>query len=63
MFFVCHVRCINPVRVHPEKISRRDKELAKNLDYDDFQVKEKDFEKIEIKNKISVNAFGYEICF
>ena len=63
MFFVRHVRCINPVRVHPEKISRRDKELAKNLDYDDFQVKEKDFEKIEIKNKISVNAFGYEICF
>ena len=49
--------------VHPEKISRRDKELPKNLDYDEFQVKEKDFEKIEIKNKISANAFGYEIFF
>ena len=36
--------------------------LACNLNYDKikFSVEEKDFEKIEIKNKICINVFCYE---
>ena len=33
-FLWCHVRHVNPVKIHPERITREDKELANNLDYD-----------------------------
>ena len=58
----CHVRHINPVKVYPEIITREDKELAKDLDYDkiEFLVQEKDFDKNEEKNNIYINVFGYE---
>ena len=53
-FFWCHVRHINPVKTHPERITREDKKLANDLDYDrvGFPVPEKDISKIEIKNNI-----------
>ena len=35
MFFMVHVRHINPVKIHPEKITWDDKNLANNLNYDD----------------------------
>ena len=49
----CHVRHINPVKVHPKRITREDKKLAEDLDYDeiDFPVQEKDFSKIETKKQ------------
>ena len=62
-FLWCHVRCINPVKIHLERITQRDKELAKELDYDnnvDFPVQEKDFNKIETRNNICINLFCYE---
>ena len=39
MFLQCHVRHINPVRIHPERIkiyedTREDKELVNSLNYD-----------------------------
>ena len=35
-FLWCHhVRHINPVEIHPERITQRDKKLAKELDYDE----------------------------
>ena len=39
-----------------------DKKIAEKLDYDriEFLVQEKDFNKIEVKNKICINVFGYE---
>ena len=45
----CYVRLINPVKIHPERITREDKKLVNNLNYDgiDFPVREKDFSKIE----------------
>ena len=45
----CYVRHINPVKIHPERITREDKKLVNNLNYDgiDFPVREKDFSKIE----------------
>ena len=38
------------------------KKIAEKLDYDgiDFSVQEKDFNKIEVKNNIFINVFGYE---
>ena len=61
-FLWCHVRHINPVKIHPERITREDKKLANNLNYDGvrFPVREKDFSKIEKKNNICINVFCYE---
>ena len=39
--------------------------MAEELSYDgiEFPVEEKDFSKIEIKNNICINVFGYEKFF
>ena len=49
-FLWCHVRHINPLKEHPERILKIDKEIACNLNHDkiEFPVKEKDFEKVEV---------------
>ena len=62
MFLWCHVRHINPVKIHPERITQNDKMLANDPDYDKvaFPVREKDFSKIEEKNNICINVFCYE---
>ena len=61
-FLWCHVRHINPVKEHPGRIKKTDREIGCNLDYDgiEFPVQEKDFNKIEIQNNICINVFGYE---
>ena len=62
-FLWCHVRHINPLKEHLERITKEDKKLAKDLDYDgiDFPVRENDFGKTEKKkNNIWINVFGYE---
>ena len=48
-FLWCHVRHVNPVKIHPERITREDKELDNDLNDDGvkFPVLEKDFSKIE----------------
>ena len=45
-----------------KELKKTDKKVAENLDYDqiEFAVKEKDFNKIEVKNNICINLFGYE---
>ena len=62
MFLWCHVRHINPSKRHLERIKNNNKKIAEKLDYDEieFPVKEKDFNKIEVKNNICINVFGYE---
>ena len=47
---------------NPEEITQEDKEFISDLDYDgiEFPVQEKDFNKIEVKNNICINVFGYE---
>ena len=61
-FSWCHVGHINPLKEHPERILKIDKEIACNLNYEEieFPVKEKDFEKVEVQNNICINVFGYE---
>ena len=62
MFLWCHVRHFNPVNIHPERITKNDKKLANDLDYDgvEFPVREKGFSKIERKNNICINVFYYD---
>ena len=50
---------------HPEIIKQTDKKIAKKLNYDgtEFPVQEKYFNKIEMKNNICINVFGYETRF
>ena len=53
-FLWCHVRHINPVKDHPKRITRIEKEIASNLNYDEikFPVEEKDFKKIKVQNNV-----------
>ena len=48
-FLWCHIRHLNPLKFHPERITKADKNMAKNFDYEDieFPVSKKDFSKIE----------------
>ena len=59
-FLWCRVRHINPVKEHPERIKKTDRDIACKLNYDgiEFPVQEKDFSKIEVQNNICVNVFG-----
>ena len=61
-FLWCHVRHINPLKEHPERIKKIDKETACNRNYDKIEslVEEKDFKMIEVQNNIYINVFGYE---
>ena len=61
-FLWCHVRHINSVKIHPERITQADKKFANNLNYDGvgFPVREKDFSKIDTKNNIYIHVYCYE---
>ena len=61
-FIWCYIRHLNPLTIHPEIITNQDKELINTPDYEriEFPVSKKDFNKIEVKNKICMNAFCYE---
>ena len=58
----CHVRHINPVKIHSERFTQNDKKLANGPDYYGikFPVREKDFCKIENKSNICINVYCYE---
>ena len=58
----CHVRFINPQNKDPERIKKQDKKIASTLDYRriNFPMKARNYEIIEERFKINVNAFGYE---
>ena len=61
-FLWCYVRHINLVKMHPERITKKDKKLVNDLNYDGvgLPVREKDFSKTETKNNICINVFCYE---
>ena len=37
MFLWCHVRHIIPVKIHPERITQKDKKLTNDLNCDDIE--------------------------
>ena len=59
MFLWCHVRHINSTEIHPERLTKKDKKLAKNLDYDEteFPVREENFSKTETKRTFALTCF------
>ena len=61
-FLWCNARHINPVKIHAERITQKDKELANDLDYRKakFPISKEDFRKIETKNNICINVFCYK---
>ena len=48
--------------MHPERITRKEKELVNDLNYDrvTFAVRKKNFSKIETKNRICINGFCFD---
>ena len=62
MVLWCYVTHINPAKICPKTITKNDKKLANNLNYDgiEFSVEKKDFCKIEKRNNICFNAYYYE---
>ena len=58
----CHIRHLHPLKTHPERIGKVDKNMVDDLYYGDikFPVSKKDYCKIEKKNNICINVFSYE---
>ena len=58
-FLWCHVRHINSVKIHSERITREDKRLVNSLNYDgiEFSVREKGFSKIEKRTTFALTCF------
>ena len=61
-FLWCHVRHINLVKIHPERITQNNEKLFNDFNYDriKFLMREKDFSKIETKQNFRINVFSYE---
>ena len=61
-FLWCHIRHLNPLKIHPERIKNADKNIVNDLDSEgiEFPVSKKDFKKIEQKKNIRIDVFCYE---
>ena len=61
-FLWCHIRRVNLVKRHPERITKVDKKLINDLDYEGikFPVSKKDYRRIERQNNICIGVFCYE---
>ena len=62
-FLWCPIRHLNPLKIHPERITKADKNMVNVLDYKgiEFPVSKKDYYKIEQKNNVCINIFCLEI--
>jgi len=60
-FLWCHIRHLNSVKHHAERITTNDREFVQKLNYSGitFPVQIKDVEKIEKQNSINTNIVGY----
>ena len=60
-FLWSHVRHLNPIENNPQRITQKDRAIAKTLDYTGvtFPVTIRDMDKIEKGNKININAYVY----
>ena len=58
----CHIRHLNPQEKDPQGIKRVDKQFIGELNYKgiEFPVSQRQYNKIEKKNSIRINLFGYE---
>ena len=62
VFLWCHIRYLNPLKSHPERITNQIKRLLMILIIKIllYAVFNKDFSKIEKKNYISINVLCFE---
>ena len=58
-FLWCHLKHSNPVKINPERITKKDKELVNMLNYEgiEFPVSKNGFSKIEMKKINCINVF------
>ena len=58
-FLWCHVRHLNLNGVKLERMTKKDKEIVRELHYSGFHfpVSKKDYSKTEVLNKININVF------
>ena len=61
-FLWYHVRHLNLNGVKLERITKKEKEISKDLNYSgvDFPVSKKDYGKIEVMKRINIHVFSYE---
>ena len=55
----CYVRHISPVKIHPERITKEDKNLPNDLDYDElnFLFEKKILAKLKQKTTFALTCF------
>ena len=60
-FLWCHVRHLNLIDKHPDRVNKKDRKSANSLNYEriKFPISGKDYCKIERQNNISINIFCY----
>ena len=60
--FWCHMGHLNPLKIHPERITKVDKKMVNDLDYEGikFLVSKRDYCRIERQNNSCINVFCYE---
>ena len=58
----CYIKHLNPLKIHPKRITKADMSLVNDLDYEGikFPLSKKDYCKIEKKSNICNNVFCYE---
>ena len=61
-FLWCHIRHLNPLKIHPEREAKADKNMINDLNYEGikFSVSKRDYCKIEKKNNFFIFVFSYE---
>ena len=61
-FHWCHIRHLNLVKMHPERITKEHKNMINDLDYEGIKcpVLKKDYCRIDRQNNICINVFCYE---
>ena len=57
-FLRCHIRHLNPLKIHTKRLTKLDKNMVNDLDYEGvkFPVSKKDYCKIAERNGICINV-------
>ena len=58
----CHIRHLNPQEKDPQRIKKEDKKMINEMNYEGIEspVSQKHYNKVEKRNSIRINVFGYE---
>ena len=61
-FFWCHIRHLDLVKTHPERITKEDQNMINDLNYEEikFPLSKKYYCRIERQSNICINVFCYE---